>query len=223
MLRKPGDTEFSPSMDGDVVVRDEEGKNITNDYDIEKGIVTPANLVHANSSYFIDDGDLEYTHILIPCPGSAIINRLEKGLDDCRNRKPKFIQTSKVGQDNNNNAKKQGEGGISCTKDKALEVNDAVNNLVTETRPVPIYCAVCLTRYEVSNRVCWSSNSECSHVFHEDCMLHWLVVLGRKRSRRKRFSKNPSERKLLDFDLSCPCCRQDFISRDVVLGTDEDD
>jgi len=75
---------------------------------------------------------------------------------------------------------------------------------VTERRAVPIFCAVCLTKYEISDIVCWSSNSKCSHMFHEDCILQWLVALGRTRSRRIIFSVNPSEKKLLGFDLTCP-------------------
>ncbi|KAL3808702.1 hypothetical protein ACHAXA_010082 [Cyclostephanos tholiformis] len=214
MLKKLGDTEPSPSMDDDIAVWDEEGQSKASD--VETVVVTPDNLVHSKSSYFIDEDDSEYTHLLIPRPGRTTPDIIGQGLDDSCNRKTKRItlfslkpiRTTKVGQDVTNRKMEKAEA-------------DIVKDLVTETRPVPIYCAVCLTRYEVSNRVCWSSNSECSHVFHEDCMLHWLVVLGRKRSVGKRFSKNPSERKLLEFDLTCPCCRQDFISRDVVLGTDE--
>jgi hypothetical protein len=210
MLRKPGDTETSPSTDGDVVVRDEEGQNIIND--VETGIVDPTNSVHANSPFIVDEDESEYTHVLIPLPGHrAIPNRLGRVLEDCvvdTDGKTKrsslslrmFIRTSKVGPDNSNARKGQGERGISYTKDEVQEVNDTDNDPVTEDRAVPIHCAVCLTKYEVSNRVCWSSNSECSHVFHEDCMLHWLVVLGR------------SQGKLLEFHKSCPCCRKDFIS-----------
>ena len=91
---------------------------------------------------------------------------------------------------------------------------------MSELRAVPIFCTVCLVKYEISDRVCWSSNSKCSHMFHEDCILQWLATLGRTHSRAKLFSASatPSEKKLLDFDLTCPCCTQDFISRKVILG-----
>jgi hypothetical protein len=79
--------------------------------------------------------------------------------------------------------------------------------LVSELRAVQIFCAACLMRYEISDRVCWSSNSECSHMFHEDCILQWLATLGWTHSRVKLFSAAPSEKKLLDLDLTCPCCR----------------
>jgi hypothetical protein len=227
MLRKPGYIETSPSTDGDDVVRDED--------DIEMGIVAPANSVHDKSLFLIDEDESECTHVLLPLPGHrAIPDRHRQGSEDCcvnKNGKAKrsslsfrkFIRTlSKVAPENSNVRKEHGEGGILCTKDEAREANNTLSDPVTKHRAVPIYCAVCLTKYEVSNRVCWSSNSECSHVFHEDCMLHWLVVKGRKCSKRKRFIKNPSEGALLDFHMTCPCCRQDFISRNDILGMEDD-
>ena len=67
-------------------------------------------------------------------------------------------------------------------------------------------CPVCLeelTRDLITNR--------CGHVFHEDCVIHWLVSLGRTKSKMLRFSEDPTEAQLLNYDLECPCCRQEFI------------
>ena len=204
-------------MDGVVVVWDAEGRNITND--IEMGIITPANSAHTTSPCIVDEDESEYTHVLIPLPGHrAIPDRLRKVFEDCGVNNDgkakrsslsfrKFTGSSKVAPDNTNAMKEHGKGGVSCTKDEVPQANGMVNDPVSEYRAVPICCAVCLTKYEVSNRVCWSSNSECSHVFHEGCMLRWLVELGR------------SQGKLLEFHMSCPCCRNDFIS---FLRTEED-
>ena len=52
-------------------------------------------------------------------------------------------------------------------------------------------------------------------------MLPWLVTLGRNMSKKKCYSNNPSEAKLLDFDLSCPCCRQEFISSSLIVRKEE--
>jgi hypothetical protein len=232
MLKKPADSESSSSMVDDSVGR-EEGKQNNAD-DVEMGDVAPTDSSAQMRSPFAEDNDdSEYTHVLIPRPGHAISDSHVTGFEDCRlgNKKEmRRISLSPISsmcqdtQDINNGERGQGEEGVSsvsCTTDEAGEVNDTVDEAVTEERAVPIFCAICLTKYEISDRVCWSSNSECSHMFHEDCMLRWLVALGRKRSKRKRFSANPSERKMLDYELTCPCCRQDFISRDVILGTEE--
>lgn len=82
-----------------------------------------------------------------------------------------------------------------------------------DAREVPIFCAVCLSEYELDEEVCWSSNPNCTHVFHKQCMLEWLVALGRRKSRMKRFPNTPSEKRLLNYDLECPCCRQEFIMK----------
>jgi Ring finger domain len=60
-------------------------------------------------------------------------------------------------------------------------------------RQAPGFCTICLCTYEVNDDVVWSSNAECPHVFHRDCMLSWLLKLHRG-----------------DGPL-CPCCRRDFL------------
>lgn len=58
-------------------------------------------------------------------------------------------------------------------------------------RLVPNVCSICLSNYSVGNTVVWSSNEACEHVFHENCILQWLM-------------------KQRDGPL-CPCCRRDFV------------
>jgi Ring finger domain len=50
-------------------------------------------------------------------------------------------------------------------------------------------CSICITEYEVGERLVRSPLEECPHVFHEDCMLQWLAT-GRK---------------------TCPTCRKWFV------------
>jgi hypothetical protein len=230
MLKRPPDTDSSSSMGDDSSGR-EEGKQNNAD-DVELGFVAPDDSVQTKTHYADDKDDSEFTQVLIPRPGHAIADNSVKKVEDlCMDNEKKikrgsssrncFLRTSKVGQDFNNEENGRAEGGVSCSTDEAGKLNNPVDEGVTERRAVPIFCAVCLMKYEISDRVCWSSNSECSHMFHEDCMLLWLGALGREDARRKRFPANPSERKLLDFKLTCPCCRQDFISRDLILGTEE--
>ena len=51
------------------------------------------------------------------------------------------------------------------------------------------HCAICIAEYSPGDKVVWSPNDECRHVFHEDCILLWL---GKDKK-------------------DCPCCRMPFI------------
>mmetsp|Transcript_18404 Transcript_18404/g.42635 ORF Transcript_18404/g.42635 Transcript_18404/m.42635 type:complete len:138 (+) Transcript_18404:601-1014(+) len=62
-------------------------------------------------------------------------------------------------------------------------------------RRVPNCCAVCLGPYSPGDSVVWSSNPECQHAFHEDCVTDWLVKM--------------------QGDHPCPCCRQTFVETPV--------
>ena len=56
-------------------------------------------------------------------------------------------------------------------------------------RCVDICCSICLGEYEVGDHVVFSSQKECQHVFHEECIIQWLCK-GKKR---------------------CPICRHWFV------------
>lgn len=58
-------------------------------------------------------------------------------------------------------------------------------------RLAPNVCSICLCNYYVGNSVVWSSNAACEHVFHEHCILQWIM-------------------KQREGPL-CPCCRRDFV------------
>ena len=57
-------------------------------------------------------------------------------------------------------------------------------------RTVPNCCAICLGPYEIGESVVWSSNPDCLHCFHEECVTAWFI---------KMQDGSP-----------CPCCRQAF-------------
>jgi hypothetical protein len=50
-------------------------------------------------------------------------------------------------------------------------------------------CVICLEDYEEGDNVCWSHNRQCNHVFHQECIVEWLVRHD-----------------------GCPVCRQDFLA-----------
>lgn len=58
------------------------------------------------------------------------------------------------------------------------------------------FCPICLSNYEVGQNVVWSSNQECVHAFHYDCVVQWM---------KKRASGD------------CPCCRSPFVHKDVYI------
>lgn len=60
-----------------------------------------------------------------------------------------------------------------------------------EQRLVPGLCTICLSTYKVGSDVVWSSNADCEHAFHHECIEKWLM-------------------KQREGPL-CPCCRRDFI------------
>ncbi|KAI2496617.1 Ferric reductase like transmembrane component [Fragilaria crotonensis] len=61
-----------------------------------------------------------------------------------------------------------------------------------ERREISDSCAVCISLYRPADKVVWSSNPECKHVFHSACIEEWL---------RKERSH-----------LRCPCCRHPFLA-----------
>jgi Ring finger domain len=79
------------------------------------------------------------------------------------------------------------------------EDEDASNGFLqlTATRRVPNCCAVCLSGYEVGEKVAWSPNRKCRHAFHRDCIVDWFV-------------KMPDDGTSSGISTPCPCCRRDF-------------
>ncbi|KAL7533876.1 hypothetical protein ACHAXR_005503 [Thalassiosira sp. AJA248-18] len=157
----------------------------------------------------------EYTHVRIPYPsydfaGAQVKEKpIPEATKQCR-RFPLFQPKVQVVDNQQQDQEKQDEGAErSRRKD--------------ERRDVPHFCAICLGEYEISETISWSSNPECTHVFHQECIVKWLNTLGRKLSKYQRFSENPSATQLLNYRLQCPCCRQDFISKLVLVDEEYGD
>mmetsp|Transcript_4544 Transcript_4544/g.5974 ORF Transcript_4544/g.5974 Transcript_4544/m.5974 type:complete len:170 (-) Transcript_4544:375-884(-) len=53
-------------------------------------------------------------------------------------------------------------------------------------------CPICLLNFEDGCSTCYSNNPLCSHVFHHECMLEWLMQ-----------------------HEECPCCRAQYLTETV--------
>jgi len=75
-----------------------------------------------------------------------------------------------------------------------------INDVNTKRRrPVKDECVICLAAFDIESSDClvWSSNKQCHHVFHHNCVMRWLT------SDSHKVTENISAR--------CPCCRSNFI------------
>jgi hypothetical protein len=103
----------------------------------------------------------------------------------------------------------------------------AISNTTPRRREVTITdCSICRSSYEPSESICYSSNPRCPHVFHSDCMIQWLIALGRRNDEIViGHGKKLREGHLLEYTLSCPCCRQPFFvqSSEILRKSDVDE
>lgn len=177
----------------------------------------------------VHNGEAVCTHICLPHPGYNIygIRKLKKkpkpSTDEPANKQRMRLVLFR----NNKNpvSKDRQAKDISGEEDDDSDVENNTRSK-DDRREVPIFCAVCLGEYEVGEKVCWSSNTECTHVFHHDCMKNWLEASGKRACKHQRFSENPTKRQVLNFSMECPCCRQAFVDKTVDLkvgsgGNDE--
>ena len=58
-------------------------------------------------------------------------------------------------------------------------------------------CSICLEAYQQHDTLIWSLNQDCSHAFHQDCLLEF-------------FARNTGKQGKIA--TPCPCCRRDFCS-----------
>lgn len=82
-------------------------------------------------------------------------------------------------------------------------------------RCVNAECSICLNPYTAGDKVSWSA-VDCSHAFHQTCIMEWLMTLGKKANNNGGTTVLVRQNDLCTFKMVCPICRQDFISRKEV-------
>jgi hypothetical protein len=92
---------------------------------------------------------------------------------------------------------------------------EATKGTASCRRMVTSGCAICLCHFDPEEKITWSANPNCPHVFHGDCILHWYLAVGRKaQKKRLRIHPNMADEEILsticEFQTNCPCCRQSF-------------
>lgn len=69
------------------------------------------------------------------------------------------------------------------------EANQATEHDPQETATSEMStCPICLHTFDATSKACCSPNPLCNHIFHQHCILEWLI-----------------------YHSECPCCREDFL------------
>mmetsp|Transcript_2791 Transcript_2791/g.5041 ORF Transcript_2791/g.5041 Transcript_2791/m.5041 type:complete len:211 (-) Transcript_2791:309-941(-) len=65
---------------------------------------------------------------------------------------------------------------------------------------VPNCCVICLEEYKPGSSVVWSTNADCEHAFHRDCIVKYFDKIQRKVA-----------------ETPCPCCRAKYTDMSVEI------
>lgn len=170
-------------------------------------------------------------------PYTALIQR-----DDIRNSGQKLDSSHYEQSDSHGGNDIEADNDTSDNEVDTMQVDFALSKQCSETivrvphagevmgsaetrRDIPNGCAICLSEFEAGHRVTWASNGDCPHCFHEQCILNWMLAVGKK----KQLERNPNDtmdqsvdpiQLAITFPKLCPCCRRPFFA--PVMTTNHD-
>ena len=160
-----------------------------------------------------EEENTQYTHIYISHPGYDIDGIHASALSSANKKRIEHSET-KSRFNSVYHFWKRKKKNASLEPESEIQPNHVIR--LEEKRTASKFCAICLASYQPHDKISWSSNEGCSHAFHSECILTWLSTLGDKASRNQRFTENLEHDELLRYSLECPCCRQDFVSKDII-------
>jgi len=96
----------------------------------------------------------------------------------------------KNGNEHNNTSQDENDIEMGGNNASFSSMDDVGQLKLGNGKVVPNCCAICLCGYEVGEVVTWSSNPNCVHAFHRECVTDWLIKM--------------------QPETPCPCCRQEF-------------
>jgi len=85
------------------------------------------------------------------------------------------------------------------------------HNEKSQTQILNGTCIICFEDFVKNDRIVWSNNSNCNHVYHKECMVHYLASNAQRNS--------ASSGTLNVTDNPCPTCRRPHYCG-TVLGED---
>ena len=133
------------------------------------------------------------------------INIVEK-IGEGKNHDNDTIEISGGDHDRDDIDNNYGEDNATTDSDNGvvLRIPRRANSFKFSNRDtVPMVCAICLDNFKVGDELAFSSNRECSHVFHLECITEYI---GKTKGAEK----------------PCPCCRQWFLNVPMISCDKED-